>query len=195
MFFPPSCFGFVASSWQKKGRGGTESFWEVIQFYHDRRAISRKAIMQVRKGEIEKKGNNKLERRRRLRLHEAQEKAGRKLFFNVGAKTFFSPSLSPSSPPPLPSSFHFLLKPEVPTYLPTMGLLPFFYCGAPPPPLSSVFSPSLQRGKLCEVLQTHIKLTYPGSQEAVKILLLLGKKTVRGWDGNEEGENNLSPRL
>ncbi len=95
MFFPPSCFGFVASSWQKR----EESFWEVIQFYHDRRAISRKAIMQVRKGEIEKKGSNKLERRRRLRLHEAQEKAGRKLFFNVGAKTFFSPSLS--SPPPL----------------------------------------------------------------------------------------------
>ncbi len=56
MFFPPFLLRFCGFILAKKGKGGgTESFWEVIQFYHDRRAISRKAIMQVRKGEIEKK--------------------------------------------------------------------------------------------------------------------------------------------
>ncbi len=177
MFFPLP----ASVLWLHLGKKREESFWEVIQFYHDRRAISRKAIMQVRKGEIEKKGNNKLERRRRLRLHEAQEKAGRKLFFNVGAKTFFLPLFLP---PPSSVFFPFFAQTRGSHLSSDNGTPSFLLLWGPAAAVVFCFPPVATRGgKLCEVLQTHIKLTYPGSQEAVKILLLLGKRPFAGGMG------------
>ena len=112
-----------------------------------------------------------------------------------GLKLFSLPLFLP--PPPSSVFFPFFAQTRGSHLSSDNGTPSFLLLWGPAAAVVFCFLPRRYKGgKLCEVLQTHIKLTYPGSQEAVKILLFFGgKRPFAGGMGMRREKTNLSPRF